>query len=139
LTGRNLARLLRYVFTGGLTTTVSLGTFYVLYNQIGINPNAANVVSIICAVTFSYFANKIFVFQSKCRSISEVAREAFSFFASRAFTIFLELSGVFLMHSVFRMNAMLSKILIGVVIFVINFVVSHFVFFRRTRFGQREE
>ena len=62
--------LINYLIVGGLTTVVSLGTYYgsvltFLDPQNPIQLQAANILSWVCAVTFAYFANRIFVFRSE--------------------------------------------------------------------------
>ena len=62
--------IILYLLIGGLTTLVSLGTYYLLVITILDPKNAielqiANIISWICSVTFAYFTNRKFVFKSK--------------------------------------------------------------------------
>ena len=52
---------LRYLIAGGCTTLVNFVVFFVLRNFTDIARNVCNVIAIIMAITFAYFANKFFV------------------------------------------------------------------------------
>ena len=60
--------IILYLIVGGLTTIVSLGSYYLLVYTI-LNPKVAvelqiaNIISWILAVTFAYFANRRDVFK----------------------------------------------------------------------------
>ena len=62
-----------YLVVGGLTTAVSLLTYYLctktfLNPEIPLQLQAANVISWICAVAFAYVTNRRYVFRSRCSS-----------------------------------------------------------------------
>ena len=62
--------IISYLIVGGLTTMVSLITYYLLVYtildpNIGIELQIANIVSWIFSVTFAYFTNRKYVFKSK--------------------------------------------------------------------------
>lgn len=124
-----LGKIFRYVFIGGLTTLVSFGVFWLLVYPVNMNPNIANIISVICAVVFAYVTNKIFVFRSKCRNTKEFIIEAFSFFSSRGVTMLIEIGGVFVLTSL-KIEAMISKIIISVAVLVLNYLFSQFLVFR---------
>lgn len=54
-----------YVFFGGWTTVVSLGSFALCVKAVHMDPLAANVISWILAVTFAFVTNKKWVFASE--------------------------------------------------------------------------
>ena len=66
--------IINYVIVGGLTTLVSLITYYVCVLTI-LNPEdalelqVANIISWIISVSFAYIANRILVFKSKNTNI----------------------------------------------------------------------
>jgi len=122
-------KIFRYIFIGGLTTFVSFGVFWLLAYPVNMNPNIANIISVICAVIFAYVTNKIFVFRSKCRTTKELVIEAFSFFSSRGITMLIEIGGVFVLTSL-RIEAMISKIIISVLVLILNYLFSQFLVFR---------
>jgi putative flippase GtrA len=73
-----------YLFIGGLTTLVGLGSYW-LVTRTFLNPGiplqlqAANCISWVLAVAFAYVTNRIFVF----RSSGSIIRELLSFAAAR--------------------------------------------------------
>ena len=62
--------LINYVIVGGLTTVVSLASYY-FFTAVFLNPQdpfqlmTANTLSWICAVSFAYITNRKFVFEAK--------------------------------------------------------------------------
>ena len=62
--------IISYLIVGGLTTVVSLATYYLLVYTI-LNPKEAvelqiaNIISWIASVTFAYFTNRKYVFKTK--------------------------------------------------------------------------
>ncbi|MCT4686977.1 GtrA family protein [Vallitalea sp.] len=124
-----LGKIFRYVFIGSLTTFISFGVFWLLAYPVNMNPNIANIISVICAVIFAYVTNKIFVFRSSCRTTKELIIEAFSFFSSRGITMLIEIGGVFVLTSL-RMEAIISKMIISVLVLILNYLFSQFLVFR---------
>ena len=125
--------LIRYAVIGVLTTAVSFGTLWLLSDAAHINPNIANVISVICAVVFAYVANKLFVFRTHCDTAGELAREAVSFFAARGATMLIEVGGFSLLYEVLKCPEMLAKVIISVVILVLNYVFSKLLVFRKKK------
>lgn len=130
LSNEKLMKLVRYLIIGVLTTGVSFSVFWVLCYPLNVEPNLSNIVSIICAIIFAYFTNKSFVFRSKTNTFRESLREAISFGLSRGFTIVVEVSGMFLLVTILRVDAMLSKVLISVLVIILNYVISQFFVFK---------
>ncbi|WP_134701376.1 GtrA family protein [Ammoniphilus sp. YIM 78166] len=126
-----IAKLIRYTFIGGLTTLVSFGVFWLLYGLIKVNTNLANTISVISAVIFAYITNKLFVFQSRCNSTRELLHEFFKFIFSRAFTMVVEIGGVFILYTLLGLEAMMAKILVSVVVLVMNYILSQFIIFKQ--------
>ena len=64
------SEIIRYVIVGGLTTLVSLLSYYIciwlfLNPDNGVQLQVANIISWILSVTFAYFANRRYVFKSQ--------------------------------------------------------------------------
>lgn len=124
-------KLFRYTFIGGLTTIVSFGIYWLLIYPVNMNPNVANIFSVISAVIFAYVTNKKYVFRSKCHSIRELIVESLSFFSSRAITMGIEIAGLFLLYSYMKVDAMLSKIIVTIVVLILNYLLSQFLVFKK--------
>lgn len=127
--------LIHYLVVGGLTTLVSLGSYYGLVFTV-LNPDnplqlqAANLISWICAVTFAYFTNRWFVFESRN---PHILKEAASFYTSRVGTLLMEMVLMFLLVSVIHWNDKLVKLLVQILITVVNYIISKFIVFRGNR------
>ncbi len=121
-----------YLIIGGLTTIVSLVSYYLLTLKlldpsIPIELMIANIISWICAVTFAYFTNRIFVFQSKNK---EILKEAIKFYLSRISTLLLEILCMFLLVNILKINDKISKIIVQVLIIIGNYIISKFFVFK---------
>lgn len=123
--------IINYVIAGGLTTFVSLFTYYLCVFTF-LDPNdpiklqIANIISWICCVTFAYLINRAFVFKSKNEN---KFRESVKFYLSRLFTLFIDMLSMFLLVTIFSINDKVSKILVQFIILVLNYVFSKFLVF----------
>lgn len=128
-----IQELFRYGIIGGLTTLVSFGTLRIFTKYAGLNPNFANVLSIICAVLFAYVTNKLFVFRSHCRELNELLREAVAFFAARGAAMIVEAGGFSFLYELCGFSEMTAKLIISVVIIVLNYVLSKCLVFKKQK------
>ena len=124
---------INYLIVGGLTTVVSLGTYYFCVYTF-LNPNnafqlqIANIISWISCVTFAYFTNRIFVFKSKR---TDKLKEAISFYGSRIATLLLEMGIMFVFVTILHFNDKIIKLVAQVVITILNYVLSKLLIFRK--------
>ena len=54
--------MLLYLFFGGMTAVISIGSYSYCDVGLGFDPLIANIISWILAVTFAYVTNKVWVF-----------------------------------------------------------------------------
>ena len=54
--------VIRYIFFGGCTTFVNLGSYALLRTVLGVDMTLANVLAIFLSILFAYAVNKQFVF-----------------------------------------------------------------------------
>lgn len=125
--------IIHYLVVGGLTTVVSLGSYYLcvltfLDAKNAIQLQAANLISWIAAVSFAYFANRTFVFESKNENI---AKEAGSFVLSRVGTLLMDMAIMFVTVTIFKMNDKLAKLLVQVAVTVANYIFSKIFVFKK--------
>ena len=125
--------ILHYLIAGGLTTVVSLGTYYLcvltfLDPQNGFQLQAANVISWICAVTFAYFVNRSFVFESRSK---DYLREAGAFVAGRIGTLLMDMAIMFILVTLLHCNDKIAKLVVQVVVTIANYVISKIFVFRK--------
>lgn len=123
---------LRYLIFGILTTIVSIGS-YRAFRLLNLPYQPATVLSWILSVTFAFVTNKLFVFQSRKRTFYTVFREAFSFFTCRLMSLGFEI--VFMIVSVDKLHIddFLAKCMTQVFIFLLNYLFSKFLIFRKTK------
>ena len=121
--------IINYVIVGGLTTLVSIGSYwgfrFIIKNYV-----ILSIISWILAVLFAYVTNRIFVFESKSKNLVE---EATKFFGSRLVTLGLEVSLMMLFVSVLKINDMVSKIILQIVVLVLNYVLSKLFVFKNDK------
>lgn len=129
---------MRYLIAGGCTTFVNLIAFFLLRNLTALSRNLSNVIAILMAITFAYFANKFFVFRSKNNSISAAIIEAISFFGARLVSMVVEVLGFAILCDSFRQNEAVSKILVQFVVLVLNYVFSKLFVFKKERRSLKE-
>lgn len=125
--------IINYLIVGGLTTVVSLGSYYLciltfLSPDIWYQLQAANIISWICAVTFAYFANRTFVFKSKNKN---KLKEAASFYSSRVATLLMDMSIMFVFVTLLHLNDKIMKLVVQVVVTIANYVLSKLFVFKK--------
>ena len=130
---RRYREQINYLIVGGLTTVVSLVTYWFcvsifLNAEDPLQLQVANVISWICAVTFAYFTNRRFVFFSQEQNR---IREAGKFFLSRLTTLAMEMAIMALGVSVLRINDKVVKMVAQIIIIIANYVLSKLLVFRR--------
>lgn len=124
--------IINYIIVGGLTTVVSLGTYYAcvyifLDPKNGVELQLANIISWIAAVTFAYFSNRKFVFESKN---DKVLKEATKFYLSRLSTLLIDMLFMLIFVTLFNINDKLAKLLVQFIILVLNYIFSKLFVFK---------
>ena len=124
--------IINYIIVGGLTTVVSLGTYYAcvyifLDPKNGVELQLANIISWIAAVTFAYFSNRKFVFESKN---DKVLKEATKFYLSRLSTLLIDMLFMLIFVTLFKINDKLAKLLVQFIILVLNYIFSKLFVFK---------
>lgn len=129
-----------YLFFGVLTTVVSFATAgiakYALESA-GFDKSSVSdistAISWICSVTFAYLTNRVWVFESKASGVKELAKEAASFYGGRVVTFFAEMIIMKVLYSWLNINYWVSKLLAGVVILILNYIISKLFIFRKKK------
>lgn len=125
--------IISYLIVGGLTTVVSLATYYLLVYTI-LNPKEAvelqiaNIISWIASVTFAYFTNRKYVFKTK-EKIS--FKEEINFYLSRVSTLLLDMLMMYVFVSVLKFDDKVIKLIVQVIVIVLNYVLSKFIVFKK--------
>ena len=115
--------VLLYLFFGGLTTVISIGSFILFDKALGITPLLANVFSWICAVAFAYVTNRIWVFSSHTTGAAAL-REAAAFVTGRIATLVFEELVLLIFVEMLHVNSILVKVLAQIGVLVFNYLIS---------------
>lgn len=134
-----------YVIFGVLTTLVNLLVFKgfdVLFK--GKYYLFTNTIAWIAAVAFAYVTNKLFVFESKSWKLDVIKKEIPSFLGARIASYFVEQAGLWIFVELFHFDEKVfdfilvklsgkitAKLIIGVIVVVINYVLSKFIIFSK--------
>lgn len=128
-----------YIIFGVLTTLVNIVTSYVLKAFLHVEANIASTVGIILSILFAYFTNRKWVFNSEADTIRKKLIEFFKFILGRAFTMIIEIVGVFLLNDVLHafynfgdnIGFLIDKCIITVIVIILNFFISKFFAFKK--------
>ena len=119
-----------YLVFGGLACIVSVSSYVICEQYIGINELIANVISWVLAVLFAYFTNRTWVFESRVSGIGERVKEMISFFGGRVFTLVVEELIIFIFNTNMGYNSTGVKIVAQVVVILLNYVISKLFVFK---------
>lgn len=121
--------VLLYLFFGGLTFLVSLGSFALFDCVAGLNELVANVISWILAVVFAFFTNRIWVFQGYTENSKEFIHQLAEFILGRVVTLIIEEIILVVFISWLRLNSIAVKIGAQIVVIIANYVISKWLVF----------
>ena len=125
--------ILLYLFFGGLTALVSIGSYVYCDVILGMNPLIANIISWILAVTFAYITNKIWVFQVEIHGKKELLQQIFSFYTGRLLTLGIEEAILLVFITKLGFNSLVVKVVAQVVVVLSNYVISKCFVFREDK------
>ena len=125
--------ILKYLFIGGCTTVVSLASYFVFANVMGMHYQAANVLSWALAVTFAYITNKTVVFRSKYDGVKRTLLEMGSFVSFRIASLAVELISIFFFVQIRKIDDKIVKLMNQVIVTVLNYLFSKFFIFQDRR------
>ena len=145
---KEIIELVKYVFFGGLTTLVSLGSFmlfdWILGEKLYL---LTNFISGFISVVFAFITNKLWVFESKSWKGKIVWKEALSFAGARLLSFGIEEAGLWLLVSILGMGKMagfalfgytingnvIAKVIMMVIVVILNYVFSKFIIFKKKK------
>lgn len=123
--------ILIYIFFGMLTTVVSFGVYFLLYNGTYLSATVSNAVSWVAAVVFAFLTNKPFVFHSHDWSAKTVSAEFVKFIGSRLGSLFVESMLIFAFVDLLQFDGNIVKLLTSVIVVVLNYLASKLLVFRK--------
>ena len=111
--------VLLYLFFGGLTTVISIGSYSYCDVALHMNPLVANIISWILAV-----------FNAERHGVKEVFLEIINFFGGRLFTLVVEEVILLIFINKLHFNSILVKVAAQFVVVVLNYIISKLIVFR---------
>ena len=120
--------LILYMFFGVFTTLVNWGPYFIFTRFMGVSIYWSNIWAWFFAVLFAYLTNRSWVFHSKTTGTLAITRELLAFYGSRAFSGGVDLFLLFVMVHLLSIHDFVAKILIGVIVVILNYVLSKLVF-----------
>ena len=136
---RKYEELVMYLIVGVCTMIVSLVSYYILANPMGIYYQAANIISWVLAVAFAYVTNKKYVFKSKYTGLSGTAREMTSFVSSRIASLLAEIVSMYFFVQICQIDDNIVKLMNQVLVTVLNYIFSKFWVFRKSTQKKEKE
>ncbi len=121
-----------YVFFGGGTTIVGVGSFLLFHSVLHIHELLANVYSWVLAVAFAYATSRKWVFCSRTKG-REFRNELLVFYGGRLLTLVLEEVILLAFVTWLAFPGTAVKLSAQVVVLVGNFIISKFVVFRKKK------
>lgn len=127
---KGFRELIRYGIVGVSTTIINIG-IYQLYLTLGLDYKWANLIALVAAKNYGYFANKLFVFRSHCKNMSEFFKEMFIYITARGVTGLFDYFGTIISVELFRADEVITKYIIQVIVIILNFVLGKFLVFHK--------
>lgn len=129
--------IINYVIVGGLTTVVSIGSFYLarvllFKSNSQLDIQTSNIISWILAVLFAFFANKKYVFESKKRGKAQFI-EMIKFYLSRLSTLIIEMICMWILTGLIKIDDKISKLLVQFIVMILNYVFSKLFVFKKDK------
>lgn len=119
--------IIKYLIFGILTTLVNILCFYIL-DKLNVDIYINNTISWIVSVIFAFITNKLYVFESKSLDIKTIFKEGTSFLGARIFSYFVDMGTIYLLFDGLRINKLISKIVSNIIVIIINYIFSKFIF-----------
>lgn len=125
-----IKNIVNYVICGILTTILNILVFYILdiYN---VNYRINTTISTLISVIFAYITNKIYVFESRELGRKKVLKEILKFIFSRVGTYIVEIIGMYIFIELVKIENLISKILMNVIVIILNYILSKFYIFKK--------
>lgn len=125
--------IINYLIIGGMTTLLSLVTYYLLSSFIFSPDNPlelqiCNIISWIVGFIFAFITNKTIVFKSKEKKF---IKEFLSFFLARISTLFIDMFIMFLFVTVLGLNDKVFKIISQIIVIILNYIFSKLFVFKK--------
>lgn len=124
---------LLYLFFGGISFLLSVGSYAVFLNLFSLHALAANFLSWIVTVAFVYATNRRWVFQAEPKRGAELRRQILAFYAGRTATLLVEEGVITVFTICLGVPGIPVKVFAQVIVILLNYIISKKLIFK----GQR--
>lgn len=115
------AQIIKFVFVGGTATLLDFVILYYMHYQMGMNHFTAATFAFTIATFYNYYMSMKYVFKSKFDE-STRHKEIIAFFVLSIIGLLITLAGLAVFVDWMRMDVMIAKVLVGVLVMIFNFV-----------------
>lgn len=122
---------LLYLFFGGLTTLVGVGSYAVFQEVFSINELVANFFSWILAVAFAFVTNQKWVFRDGESGNEGLMQRLTAFYAGRVATLLVEEAIIAVFVTALGLPGIPVKIAAQVVVILLNYIISKLFVFKK--------
>ncbi len=120
--------LVLYLIFGILTTAVNILTYLFFTRIFNINYLISNILAWLISVLFAYITNRVWVFKS---NKSNILLEFSLFIGGRIFSGVLDSVLLYSFVSLAMWNDFISKIIIGIIVVIINYIFNKIIVFKK--------
>ena len=128
-----------YIIVGFLTTVINWGLFIVINkyfeNVLKLESKRvwfiAECLAFLIATLFAFLCDKFLVFKAFSMKIKEFLKEMGEFFSLRIISEGINVFGMFILIDIMNVDVYISKISIGVIVIVLNYLFSKFIIFKK--------
>lgn len=121
-------QLLAYLIVGGLTTLINVAVFILLTTYAHWSWLSANNWAWFLSVLFAFFANKTYVFSSYYTTWRHFLTELILFFGARLASLVLDNAIMWVGLTVLHAGNLLTKLADQVIIILVNYALSKWIF-----------
>ena len=122
--------IINYLIAGFLTVIVSVLTYALFTKGLNMHYITSNIFSWIVAVLFAYYVNSKFVFVSSTIKKEKIS-EIINFFKYRILSLLIETIIIYLLVDLIRLDDMISKLIVQVIVIILNYIFSKFLIFKK--------
>lgn len=123
--------MLLYLFFGGLTTVVSIGSFWLFASLLQQNEHIANTISWLLAVLFAFVTNRLWVFQAPTKGVTAFFKQMLKFYGGRLATFAAEEVIILVFITWLGFPDLAVKIAAQIVVLILNYLVSKLFVFKK--------
>lgn len=123
-------RILLYLVVGVLTTAVSWGVYFPLYNLCTLPAAVCTAIGWAASVVFAFVTNKIYVFQRRDWTLPVLLPEVWKFFTARLLSGIFDVLAMGLAVDMLGLNGNVMRVTVSAVVVFVNYFVSRYMVFK---------